>query len=626
LAISSSTRKAGPFLGNGATTVFPFAFKVFASADLRVVRTNALGLESDLVLDTDYTVALNSNQDNDPGGTVTRATALPTGERLTITSDVEALQPLVLTNNGGFYPRVINDAFDKITIIAQQLIEQVGRSLKLPISSTASATLPDPVPNGIIAWNSAANGFVNVAPGDLATVAGYADARVETFNGNGSTTAFTIAFNPGVLANLDISISGVTQVAGVDFTWTGTTITFAAAPPSGAVVQVRYARPLSPLPNFDSILTSVGDAAASAAAAAASAAGVVTATGYLVSLDTPTGTANALVSSPNALTPIKDAAANQLLILPITANNTGAVTLTVPGVGGGVARPVRYGLGISLLANSLIAGQFALLKYIAASGVYLLVYPNNLSQDGRFALIFRTGASTTNALVTTTQYGNLGAYNVNDLFLCPMAVSNSSGTVTLNIDGIGAKPLTSATGDPLPVPAWADNGVVLIRYRADIDKFVLVMTNYTVSPSDALAPAKTPSYHVVGTSAIGDGLASRLVVTPLTPLPNNSFANTYLHVRFPADRPAEGGMVIKIVGFNDAEYLQIRDFNAVDQVATGRWLAGDVGVIARDPVSSLFYLVRVDRRTPVEEAVVSSQTDFYAMANSRIYALARFSK
>jgi hypothetical protein len=372
------------------------------------------------------------------------------------------------------------------------------------------------------------------------------------------------------------------------------------------------------------VLAAAAAADASAAAASAAAAEAVQATGYLVSLATPTGTANALVSAPDALTPIKDAAANQLLILPITANNTGAVTLTVPGVGGGVARPVRYGLGISLLANSLIAGQFALLKYIAASGVYLLVYPNNLSQDGRFALIFRTGASTTNALVTTTQYGNLGAYNINDLFLCPMAVSNTSGTVTLNIDGIGVKPLTNPTGDPLPVPAWADNGVVLIRYRADIDKFVLVMTNYTVSPSDALAPAKTPSYHVVGTSAIGEGLASRLVVTPLTPLPNNTFANTYLHVRFPADRPAEGGMVIKIVGFNDAEYLQIRDFNAVDQVATGRWLAGDVGVIARDPVSSLFYLVRVDRRVAAVSA--STQTDFYAMANSRIYALARFSK
>lgn len=265
MAISSSTRKAGPFIGNDATTVFPFAFKVFTTADLRVVRTNALGVESDLVLDTDYTVTLNSNQDNDPGGTVTRGTALPTGERLTITSDVEALQPLVLTNNGGFYPRVINDAFDKITIIAQQLIEQVGRSLKLPISSSASATLPDPVANRLIAWNSSANGFTNVNPASLATVAAYADANLELFTGNGTQTAFTLAQDPAVLANLDVSISGVTQVGGEDFTWIGTTLTFVVAPPTGTRIQVRYTRAIPPADLAAAVAAAEADRVATAA-------------------------------------------------------------------------------------------------------------------------------------------------------------------------------------------------------------------------------------------------------------------------------------------------------------------------------------------------------------------------
>jgi len=263
LAISSSTRKAGPFLGNDATTVFPFAFKVFTAADLRVVNTSALGVESDLELDVDYTVELNTNQDNDPGGSVTRLEALPTGERLTITSNVAALQPLVLTNNGGFYPRVINDAFDKITIIAQQLIEQVGRSLKLPISSTASATLPDPVANSLIAWNSAGTGFANVAPGTLVDVAVYAEAFIKLFDGDGVETDFDLDYDPGVMANLDVSISGVTQVGGEDFTWIGTTITFLTAPPAGTRIQVRYTRVLPPVDL---------DAATSAAAASAAAA------------------------------------------------------------------------------------------------------------------------------------------------------------------------------------------------------------------------------------------------------------------------------------------------------------------------------------------------------------------
>lgn len=256
MAISSSTRKAGPFIGNDATTVFPFAFKVFTAADLRVVNTSALGIESDLVLDVDYTVTLNADQDNDPGGSITRLAALPTGQRLTITSDVEALQPLVLTNNGGFYPRVINDAFDKITIIAQQLIEQVGRSLKLPISSSASATLPDPVANRLIAWNSSANGFTNVDPSTLATVAAYADASIELFNGDGTETDFALAEDPGVLANLSVSVSGVVQVGGEDFTCTGTILSFSTAPPAGTRIQVRYSRALPPIDLFDKVSTS----------------------------------------------------------------------------------------------------------------------------------------------------------------------------------------------------------------------------------------------------------------------------------------------------------------------------------------------------------------------------------
>jgi len=271
LAISTPVRKAGPYFGNDATTVFPFAFKVFAAGDLLVVFTNQLGVESDLVLNTDYTVTLNSNQDVDPGGSVTLTAPLAVGRRLTITSGLEALQPLVLTNNGGFYPRVINDAFDRITMIAQQLVEQLGRSLKLPISSTASATLPDPVPNSLIAWDSLGAGFTNVPPGDLISVAGYADARIETFDGDGVETEFEIDFHPGVMANLDVSINGVTQVGGEDFTWLGTTVLFTSPPPAGTRILVRYARPLSPLPDFDSILTSVEDAEAAAAAAEAAA-------------------------------------------------------------------------------------------------------------------------------------------------------------------------------------------------------------------------------------------------------------------------------------------------------------------------------------------------------------------
>ncbi|CAB4133196.1 hypothetical protein UFOVP140_57, partial [uncultured Caudovirales phage] len=121
MTISSQTREAGPFVGNGTTTVFPFAFKVFQASDLYVVRlVTATGVQSTLVSGTDYTVSINSDQNASPGGTVTLiGGALAAGYTLTLTSLISYLQPTDLTNTGGFYPSVINDALDRLTIFVQ---------------------------------------------------------------------------------------------------------------------------------------------------------------------------------------------------------------------------------------------------------------------------------------------------------------------------------------------------------------------------------------------------------------------------------------------------------------------------------------------------------------------------
>ena len=143
MTIASSTRKAGPFTGDGASTVFAFSFKVFSASDLYVVKAVAsTSAETVLTLATDYTVSLNSDQDNSPGGTVTLASVLASGYTLTLTSSVGYLQPTDLTNQGGFYPRVINSALDRLTILTQQLNEQVQRCVRIPMSSPDGSQVP----------------------------------------------------------------------------------------------------------------------------------------------------------------------------------------------------------------------------------------------------------------------------------------------------------------------------------------------------------------------------------------------------------------------------------------------------------------------------------------------------
>lgn len=143
MTISSQNRQAGPFVGNGLATDFPFAFKVFTSADLLVIRTDPNGVDSTLLRDSDFTVSLNTDQNANPGGTVALPAALANSYKLTITSDIAALQTTDLTNQGGFYPSVITNVLDKLTILIQQLLSAVGRSIKAPISDGGgNTTLP----------------------------------------------------------------------------------------------------------------------------------------------------------------------------------------------------------------------------------------------------------------------------------------------------------------------------------------------------------------------------------------------------------------------------------------------------------------------------------------------------
>ena len=246
MTISSQIRKAGPYVGNGSASAFPFAFKVFTASDLYVVKTNTtLGADSVLTLGADYTVSLNADQNANPGGTITlTAGALASGYNVTITSSLQYLQPTDLTNQGGFYPSVITNALDRLTIFCQQLFDAVSRSLKVSVStpSGVSTTLPPPAANKLIAWNSTADNLQNMDPTALATIVAFGTANADKFSGDGSTTQFALSANPGALNNLDVAIGGVSQRPGIDYTWNaGTTITFTSAPPVGTNnVLVRY--------------------------------------------------------------------------------------------------------------------------------------------------------------------------------------------------------------------------------------------------------------------------------------------------------------------------------------------------------------------------------------------------
>src|SRR5215468_882292 len=116
----SSTSNRVVYAGNGATTVWPFAFKVNQAADLVVVLSDATG--SDLTLSSSVYSATGFGLD--AGGSVTyplSGSPLAVGTRLTIYRDVAVTQPIQISNQGAMWPAVIEQALDRLTLIAQRI-------------------------------------------------------------------------------------------------------------------------------------------------------------------------------------------------------------------------------------------------------------------------------------------------------------------------------------------------------------------------------------------------------------------------------------------------------------------------------------------------------------------------
>lgn len=207
---SGALRKAGPFSGNGSQTSFPFTFKVFKNTDLYVVLTDASGAETVQTLTSQYTVTLNSNQDSSPGGSVVMLTAPASGYLLTLGSQVPQTQGLTLTNTGGFYPTVLNDEFDKVTILIQQLNEQVSRAVKVGFSSSITPdTLLQYVTvlyNNIAALQAVAADLTNIN-----TVAGNT-TNINTVAGN-TTNINTVAANSTAVTTNATNITAITTNA-----------------------------------------------------------------------------------------------------------------------------------------------------------------------------------------------------------------------------------------------------------------------------------------------------------------------------------------------------------------------------------------------------------------------------
>ncbi len=142
----STTSTRVKYACNGSATNFTFAFPVFTTADLKVVkRTVADGTEEILTETTDYTVAA-PNNDYSLGGTVTTVATYSADYELCIYREQTATQETDYTDGSAFPAQSHEEALDKLTMLVQELQEKVSRCLMVPVSEvdgTTNLVLPD---------------------------------------------------------------------------------------------------------------------------------------------------------------------------------------------------------------------------------------------------------------------------------------------------------------------------------------------------------------------------------------------------------------------------------------------------------------------------------------------------
>jgi hypothetical protein len=157
-----NTNTINRYVGNGSTTSFTYNFKINDQSHIEVSLDN-------VVQTSGFTV---TGVGNANGGTVNFATAPANGVKVVLRRNVPYTQLIDYITGDKFPADTHEAALDQLTMAAQQLQEQVDRSLHYPVTATQSAELPNPNdPNNqgkVLRLTSTGIDLVAVQPTDFA--------------------------------------------------------------------------------------------------------------------------------------------------------------------------------------------------------------------------------------------------------------------------------------------------------------------------------------------------------------------------------------------------------------------------------------------------------------------------
>lgn len=168
MTVESTTRKT-TYAGGQADHTFTFKALTTAPEDIKCLKTLiSTGAETDLTYAVDYTVDL---EDDGIGGVVTLNPTCSTLYTVTVYRVTTDKQESDYDDYNQFPADTLETDLDRRTMISQERGEDSDRTLKLSISTSGvDTTLPTPVADQVLGWDSAGTAIENKDLTDLGTI------------------------------------------------------------------------------------------------------------------------------------------------------------------------------------------------------------------------------------------------------------------------------------------------------------------------------------------------------------------------------------------------------------------------------------------------------------------------
>lgn len=180
------------YLADGISRDFAFPFPIFASTEVEV------WIGSTLQEDGYAVFGARSSE----GGAVRFAVAPPSNQRITLRRRQELARTTDLAQGQPVLADDVNDGFDRTVAALQELADELGRTLRRPVTADQAQTidlaLPEPVAGMAIGWNATAGGLANIA------LPGSADFLRKSENLADLTNVTTARSNLGVYSTAQV--------------------------------------------------------------------------------------------------------------------------------------------------------------------------------------------------------------------------------------------------------------------------------------------------------------------------------------------------------------------------------------------------------------------------------------